>query len=241
MTFSRRRNGRSRSRRQGPPSRAASLSRRRAETFPPARGWLPLLPAGKPLLPLDGGLPLLSGSALLLSLGDGLPLHLDGELSLPTGRECSLPPRAKLLPPPVGSSPAVERQTSHCRTASFPAVGQRTSFVVGRQTFLTVGRQIPLAGGKRASPAVARGRRCFLRLVGRRCTDLPVCEWLCKPLISEAFRLTVWPAFPKRDFFRRLAGGRLILPQHRTADSHLRSFCRIPVPPAGCLPLRGAF
>lgn len=38
MTFSRRRNGRSRSRRQGPPSRAASLSRRRAETFPPARG-----------------------------------------------------------------------------------------------------------------------------------------------------------------------------------------------------------
>ena len=119
--------------------------------------------------------------------------------------ECSLPPRAKLLPPPVGASPAVERQTSHCRTASFPAVGQRTSFVVGRQTFLTVGRQIPLAGGKRASPAVARGRRCFLRLLGRRCTDLPVCEWLCKPLISEAFRLTVWPAFPKRglDVYKR--------------------------------------
>lgn len=190
MTFSRRRNGRSRSRRQGPPSRAQAFPAAGRRRSRPRAGWLPLLPAGEPLLPLDGGLPPPSGSALLLPSCGGLHLHLDGELSLPTGRECSLPPRSKLLPPPVGSSPAVERRTLLRRTASFPAVGrqafrtggrrtfsavgQRTSLVVGQQTFLTVGRQIPLAGGKRASPAVARGRRCFLRLLGRRCTDLRV-------------------------------------------------------------------
>lgn len=91
----------------------------------------------------------------------------DGKLPMPPGGNFSA--RARAASPTAGRqvSPAVGRRTS-------AAVGQHTSHVVGRQTFLTVGRAIPLAGGKRASPAVARGRRCFLRLLGQCCPDLRV-------------------------------------------------------------------
>ena len=80
---------------------------------------------------------------------------------------------------------------------------------LGGKLCLLSGGQFLLPAGNELLPPLRAGGAAFFAFWGNA---VPICEWLRKPLASEAFRLTVWPAFPKRCFFRCLAGGGLILP-----------------------------
>ena len=74
---------------------------------------------------------------------------------------------------------------------------------LGGKLFLLSGGQFLLPAGSELLPPLRAGGAAFFAFWGNA---VPICEWLRKPLTSEAFRLTVWPAFPKRCFFRCLAG-----------------------------------
>lgn len=154
MTFSRRRNGRSRSRRQGPhPGRQAFPAAGRRRSRPRAGGFPYCRPASLSCR-WNGGLPLLSGSALLLSSCGGLHLHLDGELSLPTAANvlCRRAPsfsrrRLGLLRPSSGRRLTAGRQVS-------PLSGSALPLLLGGKLFL-------LSGGKFLLPAGSELlRRC---------------------------------------------------------------------------------